>query len=97
MAPSVGKVMAPVGFQVVRVNVGSGVIEPFAVNRGKENGPASRLKTAGLERPVAARFDRAGNALYVVDFGVLSVDKSGAHAQQNTGVLWRITKAEGPP
>jgi glucose/arabinose dehydrogenase len=94
MAPTVGKVMEPVGFQVVRVNLSTGVIEPFAVNRGKSNGPASMLKTAGLERPVAARFDRTGNTLYVVDFGVLTVDKSGAHAQQNTGVLWRITKAE---
>jgi glucose/arabinose dehydrogenase len=97
MAPTVGKVMEPVGFQIVRVNPSTGVIEPFAVNRGKSNGPASMLKSAGLERPVAARFDRTGNTLYVVDFGVLTVDKSGAHAQQNTGVLWRITRAEAHP
>ena len=52
MAPSVGKVMEPVGYQVARVDLATGVIEPFAVNRGRKNGPASKLKTGGLERPL---------------------------------------------
>ena len=91
-APTVGKVLHPVGFDVVRVNIGTGVIEPFAVNRGKQNGPASKLRTGGLERPVAARFDPTGKSLYVVDFGVLNQDKKGSKPQQGTGVIWRITK-----
>jgi glucose/arabinose dehydrogenase len=91
-APAVGKVLHPVGFQVTRVNVQTGVAEPFAVNRGKRDAPASRLKTGGLERPVAARFDPPGTSLYVVDFGLLNMDKKGSKPRENTGVLWRITK-----
>jgi glucose/arabinose dehydrogenase len=91
-APAVGKVLHPVGFKIVRVNVSTGAIEPFAVNRGKENGPASKLHSGGLERPVAARFDPSGKSLYVVDFGVLHHDKKGAKPQERTGVIWRVTK-----
>src|SRR5436190_8545943 len=97
MAPNVGKVLSPVGFNVVRVNVHTGVIEDFAVNRGKTNGPASRLGTGGLERPVAVRFDPTGTSLYVVDFGVLTMGSS-PQPRTGTGVLWRITRAsDGAP
>jgi glucose/arabinose dehydrogenase len=92
MAPNVGKVLSPVGFKVARVNVRTGVIEDFAVNRGKTNGPASRLGTGGLERPVAVRFDPAGTSLYVVDFGVMTMGTS-PQPRTGTGVLWRITRA----
>jgi glucose/arabinose dehydrogenase len=96
MSPGVGKVLAPVGFKVVRVDVSTGVIEDFAVNRGKTNGPASRVGGGGLERPVAARFDPRGDALYVVDFGVMTI---GAKPQPvlGTGVLWRITRTGAAP
>jgi glucose/arabinose dehydrogenase len=92
MAPAVGKVLAPVGFRVDRVDPNAGVIESFAVNRGKENGPASKLKTGGLERPIAARFDNNNTALYVVDFGVLTMDGKTPKPLEKTGVLWRITR-----
>jgi glucose/arabinose dehydrogenase len=91
MAPNVGKVLSPVGFKVVRVNVRTGVIEDFAVNRGKTNAPASRSGTGGLERPVAVRFDPAGTSLYVVDFGVLTMS-TNPQPRTGTGVLWRITR-----
>lgn len=97
MAPSVGKVLEPVGYQVARVNLATGVIDPFAVNRGKENGPASKLKTGGFERPIACRFDPAGDALYVVDFGIMTMGKSGPEPRPNTGVLWRIVRAKEAP
>lgn len=90
-APATGKVLDPVGFRVVRVDVNNGVIRDFAVNR-QGNGPASLLNSGGLERPVAARFDPTGEALYVVDFGVMLHHGKGAVPQQQTGVLWRITK-----
>jgi len=94
MSPAVGKVLAPVGFKVVRVDTTDGVIHDFASNRGKQNGPASLLKRGGLERPVACRFDPSGTALYVVDFGVLTVDEKGkSQPRPGTGVLWRITRA----
>ena len=93
LTPGVGKVLAPVGFKVVHVNVRDGVIYDFAVNRGKQNGPASKLGHGGLERPVAVRFDPSGDALYVVDFGVLTTDAAGKeHPVRNTGVLWRVTR-----
>jgi glucose/arabinose dehydrogenase len=93
MAPGVGKVVAPVGFKVVRADVRTGVVRDFAANRGKENGPASRLKHGGFERPNAVRFNRAGDALYVADFGVMTISKDGRpEPRQGTGVLWRITR-----
>jgi glucose/arabinose dehydrogenase len=90
MAPTVGKILRPVGFKVVRVDVTTGVIEDFAVNKGHTNGPASWVGSGGLERPIAARFDPRGSALYIVDFGVMTVTSQGPVPQQSTGVLWRI-------
>jgi glucose/arabinose dehydrogenase len=92
MAPNVGKVLKPVGFKIVRVNVENGVIRDFAVNKGKRNGPASWLKTGGLERPLSVKFDPSGRALYVIDFGILGMTTDGPKPQENTGVIWKITK-----
>jgi glucose/arabinose dehydrogenase len=92
MAPTAGKTLRPVGFKVVRVDGGTGVIHDFAVNRGATNGPASRLRHGGLERPVAVRFSPDGSALYVVDFGILLMTDQGAQPQRETGVIWKITR-----
>ena len=92
MAPGAGKVLSPVGFKVVRVDVESGVVEDFAVNQGDTNGPASWIGSGGLERPVAARFDPPGTALYVVDFGVMTMTERGPEPRKETGVLWKITR-----
>jgi glucose/arabinose dehydrogenase len=94
MAPGVGKVIRPVGFKIVRVNIADGVIRDFAVNKGKRNGPASWLGKAGLERPVAAKFDPSGKSLYIVDFGIMKTTKKGPQPQTGTGVIWKI-KREG--
>jgi glucose/arabinose dehydrogenase len=91
-APDTGKVVNVVGAKVVRVNVTNGVIEDFAINKGHINAPASAQRGGGLERPIAARFDPSGRALYVVDFGVLLMDSKGAHPKTGTGVLWRIMR-----
>ena len=95
MASQTGKVVAPVGFKVVRVDVGTGVIEDFAANRGPENGPASRIGGGGLERPVAARFDASGTSLYIVDFGVMTIGARGPEPRPGTGALWRVTRDTG--
>jgi glucose/arabinose dehydrogenase len=92
MAPKVGKVEYPVGFKVVRVDVNTGVIRDFAVNKGKRNGPASWLKKGGLERPVSVKFNPSGNALYVVDFGLIKMTKGGPQPQAGTGIIWKIVK-----
>ena len=90
-APVAGKTLWPVGFKVIRVDLTNGVIEDFAVNKGRINGPASRIGGGGLERPVAARFDPGGSALYIVDFGVMTMsDRSEPRTE--TGVLWRVTR-----
>lgn len=93
LAPVVGKVLEPVGFKVVRVDPKTGAIHDFAVNKGKLNGPASRVGGAGLERPVAARFAPDGKALYIVDFGVMLEHGKQSQPFGGTGALWRITKA----
>jgi glucose/arabinose dehydrogenase len=93
-APETGKVLGAVGFKIVRVDPRTGVVHDFAVNRGRENGPASKIGGGGLERPVAARFDPSGIALYVVDFGVLIQQGKATLPQQGTGVLWRITRGD---
>jgi glucose/arabinose dehydrogenase len=92
MAPAVGKTLNPVGFKVVRVDVANGTIQDFAVNRGGTNGPASLLEHGGLERPVAVRFSPDGQALYVVDFGVMTMEEKRPVPHPGTGVVWRITR-----
>jgi glucose/arabinose dehydrogenase len=89
MAPGVGKVWAPVGFNVVRVDPRTGVTHDFATNEGEGLGPASYLDTQGLERPNDADFDPSGRFLYIVDFGVMTT-VNGTHPVPNTGVVWRI-------
>ena len=93
MAPGVGKVIAPVGFDVLRVNVETGHSEEFMTNKGVKTAPASYLRSGGIERPVDVKFDPSGQTLYVVDFGVLRVDGQGAHPYPKTGVLWKVGKA----
>lgn len=93
MAANVGKVLSPVGFRVIRVDVGNGIVEDFALNRVSRNGPASLLESGGLERPVDVAFNPGGDALYIVDFGIMQITKdSEIIPYQETGVLWKITK-----
>jgi glucose/arabinose dehydrogenase len=91
-APATGKVTNPVGYKIVRVNVKNGAVEDFAVNRGRKQGPASLIGAGGLERPIAARFNPAGTALYVVDFGIMTMSQRGPRPVRETGVLWKITR-----
>jgi hypothetical protein len=76
--------------------VKTGRIEDFVVNRSDKSGPASKIGSAGIERPLGLRFDPSGNALYVVDFGIMLMDKTGPKPQQQTGVLWRVTRGGAP-
>lgn len=92
MAPKVGKTLDPVGFKVVRVDTTNGVITDFAVNAGDQNGPASKIGHEGLERPTDCKFDPTGAALYVADFGVMTVSEKGPSPVEKTGVLWRIVR-----
>lgn len=89
--PVTGVVKSPPGFKIVRVNVGTGSITTFAHNRAAAPGPASHVGGGGLERPIDIQFDRSGNAMYVVDFGVMTIPAI-PNPHRATGVLWRITR-----
>ena len=86
--------VVPAGFKVVRVNLQSGQIDDFAVNRTQ--GPASKLFHGGFERPSHCAFGPDG-ALYIVDFGEikLALEKGGIRMRQGTGALWRIRRLRG--
>jgi glucose/arabinose dehydrogenase len=90
--PDNGKVRRPVGCRVVRVDVCTGVIQDFVVNKGCEAGPASKEGHCGIERPSDVRFNCDGSVLYVTDFGVMTADCAGPHPQPGTGVLWRVRR-----
>jgi glucose/arabinose dehydrogenase len=92
MAPLSGKVLAPVGFKVIRVDVKTGEIQEFAVNKGKINGPGSRTGGHGFERPISVKFSPDGKSLYVVDFGVVEMGPKGPEPKKNTGVIWKIVR-----
>ncbi len=88
--------VVPAGFKVVRVDVSTGAIADFAVNRVQ--GPASKLFHGGFERPSHCAFGPDG-ALYVVDFGQIKIapEKGGIRMKQGTGALWRIARVPGGP
>lgn len=93
MAPNVGKVLSPVGFKVVQVDVKSGAVTDFAVNKGRKQGPASRSGGGGLERPVSVKFDPSGKHMYIVDFGILRMTSGGkSEPVENTGMIWKVTR-----
>jgi glucose/arabinose dehydrogenase len=95
LAPTSGKVLSPVGFKVVRVRVDNGIVKDFAVNKGEAAGPASWTNGNGFERPIDAKFEPSGQALYIVDFGVMLQSESGAFPIPETGVLWKVTRTRG--
>ncbi len=85
----------PAGFDVVRVDMKTGQIHSFAVN--KRPGPGSKLLHGGFERPSHCQFGPDG-ALYVVDFGIIHIapEIGGIRQQLESGTLWRIRRTEGP-
>ena len=46
--------------------------------------------------PSVFNFAQHGQALYVVDYGVVLVNENGQYAQRGTGVIWRITRTAPP-
>jgi hypothetical protein len=55
-------------------------------------GPGSKEGNCGIERPVDCRFNNDGSRLYVVDFGVMTVECNKPTPYRNTGVLWRVRR-----
>ena len=81
------------GFKVVAVDVGTGAVDDFVTNQ--HPGPASAYRSGGFERPIAMKFDRTGEAAYILDLGILEIAPDGTvRALTNTGVLWRVSPEE---
>ena len=89
------RAVTPAGFNVVRVDMNSGEVYPFANN--KMTGPASKLPHDGFERPSHCQFGPDG-ALYIVDFGIIHIapERGGIRQQLGTGSLWRIRRTNAP-
>jgi len=85
------RLMTPVGFRVVRVDLERRTITDFAVNR--IHGPASKLPHDGFERPSHCAFGPDGD-LYVTDFGEIDIapERAGIRVQAGSGALWRIRR-----
>lgn len=74
------------GFRVVRVNPVTREMHDFLVNRSP--GPVG----TGVERPVDVKFDPGGEAMYIVDFGVVEANAAGIIPYADSGILWRVTR-----
>lgn len=87
---------APAGFRVVRVDPGSGQVEPFATNPSDRPASYLGMQGKGLERPFDVSFGPDG-ALYIIDYGVVTIDMSQVPPyiyNENSGAIWKITKTE---
>ncbi|MBW3560739.1 MAG: PQQ-dependent sugar dehydrogenase [Proteobacteria bacterium] len=95
IAPVTARPSTPRGFKVVRVEMKTGRVHDFAVN--KIAGAASQLPHEGFERPSHCQFGPDG-ALYVVDYGEVHIapEVGGIRMKKQTGTLWRIRRTEGP-
>jgi glucose/arabinose dehydrogenase len=93
--PNTTRQAKPAGYKIVRVDVGTGRVADFAVNRIV--GPASKLPHGGFERPSHCQFGPDG-ALYVVDWGEIKIapEAGGVRMKEGTGTLWRIRPTGAP-
>ena len=80
------------GFRVQTVDLETGRARDFLVNN--RPGPATAGTGNGLERPIQIEWGPDG-AMYVVDFGVISLSKSGTHASPHTGAIWKVSRSGG--
>ncbi|CQR73786.1 Quinoprotein glucose dehydrogenase B precursor [Sporomusa ovata DSM 2662] len=100
-----GKPLPGVGHRVSRINMKTGKVIVFAIN--KSGYAASYTNGGGFERPIDAVFG-PDKALYVVDFGMTAEAQSGDHQDGHeeggeggahehnylprTGLIWRIRR-----
>ena len=77
------------GFKVQLIDLESGRVQDFLKNHNE--GPATATSGSGLERPLQLEWGPDG-ALYVVDFGIISMTKMGMKSYPHTGVIWRVSR-----
>lgn len=94
-ATSGKKLAGPVGYKVVRVDVGENKTWDFV--RNTVGGPASRIKgeQIGLERPIDVKFGPDG-ALYILDMGQITMDGGQARIKPGTGRVFRLEPMSEP-
>lgn len=81
-----GKPLPKVGHRVSRINMKTGEITPFAIN--KSGVAASMTVGGGFERPIDVVFG-PDKAMYVLDFNYSQEEDEFV---AGTGVIWRISK-----
>lgn len=83
-----GKLLPGVGHRVSKIDMNTGNISVFAVNR---SGVAASLTSdGGLERPIDVVFDQRGS-MFIADFGIRSQDGNHGGYMPGTGVIWKVT------
>lgn len=82
-----GKKRIPnLGHRISRIDVKTGRLHAFAVNRS--GFPATHSGDGGFERPIDVVFGRDGD-MFVVDMGI---NRPGEGFYPGTGVIWRIVR-----
>lgn len=83
-----GKPLPDVGHRVSRIDMRTGQIYTFAIN--KSGYAASYTNSGGFERPIDIIFG-PDNVMYIVDFGMFEENGGNGNIPE-TGVIWRITR-----
>lgn len=81
-----GKPLPQVGHRVSRIDLKTGKLRNFAINRSGY--AATYTGDGGFERPIDVVFGPSGD-MFVVDMGISG---KGEGFAPNTGVIWRITR-----
>ena len=79
--------------KIIKLDVETLSTEDFAINW--EAGQSSSIGSGGMEHPLAVKFDRTGESIYILDCGIVETDgRTGRQTIPQTGVLWRIRPDE---
>lgn len=95
--PATNNHLSTTHYMVVRIDPATKQAEPFLSNKSSIQ-DLEKGNTAGPRRPVEAKFSPDGEALYIVDIGVVGFDVGGAGPfpvpMPGSGVIWRITRQD---
>ncbi|MDP4083210.1 MAG: PQQ-dependent sugar dehydrogenase [Bacillota bacterium] len=84
-----GKKTPGVGHRVSKVNLSTGKMTNFLMN--KSGKPASETRGGGIERPIDIVFGKQ-HEMYIVDFGFRKPFGTGEGYLPDTGVIWKVSR-----
>lgn len=84
-----GKPLPQVGHRISRIDMRTGIISTFAINRS--GFAASFTGEGGFERPIDVLFGPNGE-MYIADFGMTFPGGEEEDYSPETGVIWVVTK-----